>query len=122
VARKKRADLRQTQGKVRETKKPPGKEGISRDSGRGDDWRPTWEVQTDLRAFCPVCGWRAKVSLMKNGPYKPVLYLQKYGGKRPDGKGYMEFEELPEEEQREFRKTLKNILLNALAALEKIEN
>jgi hypothetical protein len=43
------------------------------------------------RFWCPVCGMCADLDRLLTGPYEVRSAVQLYGGKREDGRGYMEY-------------------------------
>ncbi|MCL6557654.1 MAG: hypothetical protein K6U74_02405 [Firmicutes bacterium] len=52
---------------------------------------PTWHVEEKYRFWCPLCGMVADLDRLDHSPYPTKIMLQRYGGKLPDGRGYMEY-------------------------------
>lgn len=74
------------------------------------DWRPTWPVNQDIWFECPLCGMKALAERLDDSPYVAQVFVQYYGGKRPDGRGYNEWLPAPEKIAATIMKHLNNAI------------
>ncbi|MCL6558128.1 MAG: hypothetical protein K6U74_04865 [Firmicutes bacterium] len=70
-----------------EEAKKPRREGIQEELTR----TPWWQVREELRIRCPLCGMLPEAWRLDDAPYEVEVQLQRFGGKTPDGRGYMEY-------------------------------
>lgn len=52
---------------------------------------PGWPVAESLRFRCPLCGMLPEAERLDDSPFPAEVKLQRFGGRLPGGKGFMEY-------------------------------
>lgn len=71
---------------------------------------PTWDVAEKLRFWCPLCGMVADIDRLNESPYPVQVKLQRYGGKLPDGRGFIRYYPVNEETGKRVLERLEKIV------------
>jgi hypothetical protein len=72
--------------------------------------KPTWRVEEKLRFWCPLCGMVADADRLDDSPHPVKVMLQRYGGRFPGGKGYMEYVPVTDRERDKIISQIEKII------------